>query len=83
MKKVVTFAFVALLVAGCGAKNYKSMTVAEFAKQTNVSMAPADSSALVAGIAKYAMEHPDTAGLSVKKIGDLMDEGKKMDQDKK
>ncbi|MEO5929471.1 MAG: hypothetical protein ABIR47_06030 [Candidatus Kapaibacterium sp.] len=76
MKKVITIAFAALLVAGCG-KNYKGMTVEQFAKEGDVKMAPADSAALVNGIAKYAIAHPDTVGLSAQKVGDLMDAGKK------
>lgn len=76
MKKVLTFAFAAALFAGCGGKDYKSMTVAEFSKLNEVHMSSADSTAFVAGVAKYAMEHPDTVGLSAKKVGELIEEGK-------
>ncbi|MDB5035014.1 MAG: hypothetical protein JWQ98_2255 [Chlorobi bacterium] len=76
MKKAITIAFAALLFAGCG-KNYKGMTIEQFAKEGNVKMAPADSTALVNGIAKYTIAHPDTVGLSAKKVGDLMEDGKK------
>lgn len=78
MKSVVAIAFAALLLFGCGgSKDYKSMTVGEFAQESHVAMDPADSTALVAGIAKFAIEHPDTVGLHAKKIGDLIEEGKK------
>ncbi|MEO5930335.1 MAG: entry exclusion lipoprotein TrbK [Candidatus Kapaibacterium sp.] len=84
MKKILTIAALATIVlVGCGpkdpAKDWKNATMEELSKlpeakqkEIETQITPADSTALMAGAMKYAM---DTNALKKKTMGELIKEG--------